>query len=390
MSKLFLHIGHGKTGSSYIQSVLARSIEILKGFEIIYPEPVDAEAAATGAISSGNGYCLNSFLQDKEIVPNANYLFSSEFFFFKLLDPQLQEKLIGFAEEFSMDIEILLFIRDPISYACSSYQQMVKRGGLSASLSSFLTDFDYLKQVNQALDAVEGFPNTKIKVVNYSACDALVPVVEEWLGIAPDSLLRPPTRIVNRSLTIGELELQRQVNLRLGSSGSGLADRLCTELPDIPADNLRPSLAEQEQLWERLVPEIDGVNNRVDPCARYIKERDVSSLGTVADPQKFYFSGEQLAVVASLLVAEPEQLEKLRLTAARLEALQASHEALSELHRSLRERHRSLQARHHALRNSLSWKLTAPLRAVRARLRRLAGTPAKPTPEIQTKTPRDT
>ena len=41
MNKLILHIGHGKTGSSYIQSFLANNILKLKENGIKYPKPRD-------------------------------------------------------------------------------------------------------------------------------------------------------------------------------------------------------------------------------------------------------------------------------------------------------------------------------------------------------------
>ena len=56
MNKLILHVGHGKTGSSYIQSFLALNKNMLKNNGFIYPEPNDIQKAIIGHVTSGNGH----------------------------------------------------------------------------------------------------------------------------------------------------------------------------------------------------------------------------------------------------------------------------------------------------------------------------------------------
>ena len=48
MSNLVLHIGRNKTGSSYIQSVLALNIKQLSKYGINYPQPSDIKKASKG------------------------------------------------------------------------------------------------------------------------------------------------------------------------------------------------------------------------------------------------------------------------------------------------------------------------------------------------------
>ncbi len=51
---LYLHIGHGKTGSSSLQTFLALNKDNLKEYGIFYPEHVSFSNAEKGFITSGN------------------------------------------------------------------------------------------------------------------------------------------------------------------------------------------------------------------------------------------------------------------------------------------------------------------------------------------------
>ena len=57
MKKLILHIGHGKTASSYLQTLLSLNRELLHAKNIDYPigRANQEEAAIKGFVNSGNG-----------------------------------------------------------------------------------------------------------------------------------------------------------------------------------------------------------------------------------------------------------------------------------------------------------------------------------------------
>ena len=55
MSKLILHIGHRKTGSSAIQSWLAVNGASLGGAGFAYPEHASFSEAQKGRVTQGNG-----------------------------------------------------------------------------------------------------------------------------------------------------------------------------------------------------------------------------------------------------------------------------------------------------------------------------------------------
>ena len=91
--KIFLHIGHGKTGTSSIQSILANATADLEAANVLYPFAPGFEDAKKGFISSGNissqniddgwlDYCVAQALQEQPDYKA--YIFSSEFIFWHM------------------------------------------------------------------------------------------------------------------------------------------------------------------------------------------------------------------------------------------------------------------------------------------------------------------
>lgn len=314
---LYLHIGHNKTGSSYVQSSLACSIDKLLDQGIVYPESINIERAAKGEITNGT---FDSFLKvlknDEFLSPNCQnrFLFSSEILFQSFVDEVFQESFREFINKNDIaSVKVLLFLRDPVSHACSSYQQLTKRAGFDKPIKALpFENFDVPRNVNNVLDFLESLQQINVTVKNYSReKNHIISVVEEWLELPSGTLRIPKTRIVNRSLTFSELELQRFVNVDLGSSGNVLADHLCNNLPDISSDEVRPSIAIQENLWDNLMPEIGKVNARVAPEAKYDRDRDITDPKQY-DDDLFVFSQAQLEVIASCIVRPVQEVARYR------------------------------------------------------------------------------
>ena len=87
MQKIVLHIGHLKTGSSYLQSCLALSRDKLLELDIDYPLHKSFTRAAAGRISSGNG---KRFLDSLPNIgdPSKKIIFSNESLFHSLLEEE--------------------------------------------------------------------------------------------------------------------------------------------------------------------------------------------------------------------------------------------------------------------------------------------------------------
>ena len=133
MATLFLHVGHDKTGSSFLQGAFANSIETLKDAGIEYPMIGSMRYAKHGKITTGNWILLHELFKQREI--KFNQFYSSEMIFRSVIQAKMQnEEAQLFCKSLKNLIEgpqfektkILIFIRNPIAYVCSKYQQEIK------------------------------------------------------------------------------------------------------------------------------------------------------------------------------------------------------------------------------------------------------------------------
>lgn len=305
---LYLHVGHGKTGSSYLQSTCARSAGPLERAGIVFPLFPGWREAAAGGVSSGNGALLNADPSGLPAVPaGQSVLYSGEKLFAALQTAPFRDKLHRVAERHGAQrIAILLFIRNPIAHLASAYQQAIKRGGEALDIDAFAPRFEVPAMVRRFLDGVRPEPGISLTVRNYSVHrERLHEVFAEWLGV-PVGTLSPPDRpVVNRSLTPSELAVQKLVNRALGPSGRLVADRLCERLPGIPVTPLAPSAAAQDEVLGRMAPAMRAVNAVIEPADHYVADRVPPNPG---EADVLQFGAEQLAVIIDGLAGEIARL----------------------------------------------------------------------------------
>jgi len=340
MRTLYLHIGQNKTGTSFIQSALANSPDILAAAGLRFPAS-EAKAArlCRGEPISGNYGDVYEAMDQGAAAPPGDLVFSSEYLCRDLARPEFRARLQDFLDQGGFGrLCVLLLLRDPVSMASSSYQQQVKAGGLGLSLDEFAGTWDQLWLVEPALDFLDTLPCAEVSVHNYAMVkDRLLALVEGWLGLPGALHLRPVSGRVNRSLAPAELELQRQINLRITSESDvqwarQFSAELVRRLPDLPCRPGRPSLEVQLALWERLGPVIGRINARVPEAARYLRERDIGA----AAPADTQLSDEQLAVLAGILVDVQRRMEEEKQKA--LKAREAAKRLRETLDRRNRQR----------------------------------------------------
>ena len=339
---LLLHIGIPKTGSSFLQSALAGNIDVLKRHGIEYPVPKRMVKAAAGQISTGNSTQLELMLEQPELlkdIPVERVLFSAERFYSDLGQAKFQKDLLRLIEVAGIErVEVLMFLRDPVSFTISSYQQLVKRGKVpDITLEGYFASVNQPGRVSKVLDFVLAQPKMVLTVRNYSVVSrTLLDELSAWLGVPRADVVEPPVKVVNRSMTTSELMLLKAMNQYVEASSGVIADALCNRLPDIPADDHRPPIEMQEKLWERLSPEIERVNARIDPAHAYDRQRDIVAPKPVSD--KAEFSTAQILVMAEVIAGlvgqirefEPKQaalVEKLRVQRKRIQKQAARFEA---------------------------------------------------------------
>ncbi len=292
--KIILHVGHGKTGSSYLQSLLVLNKDKLRKAGILYPDHASDAMAARGSTTSGNGSLL--FDPDYRLERRKSVLFSGELLFTDLLK---WDAFDSFAEKHGPNLKILLYTRDVFSHAFSRWGQSVKRGGVHSNLDDFL----YKKSsgsypiVIKWLAAAEthGF---EIVVRNYSRHkDRLGEVFfQDILDVDPlnVTLTRPKEQRVNRSLTPAEHDVQRIFNYAEGKkSASYISDVLVDRLPDLRPAPLRCSQETYEHVRASVTPAIEEINSQIpsaeailiEPASDVVRPDPPASASRLSDQQ---------------------------------------------------------------------------------------------------------
>lgn len=303
--KIVLHIGHGKTGSSAIQSVLARNHDLLKSAGILYPEGKHSDAARLGRVTSGNLEVENWF--EGHVVPVSRaqvgcgtILFSNENLF-RRLDAFLHAHR-KYEAEFAF--EIILFVREPFEKLNSGFQQAVKRRGFAGDISEFAdhdTDASHAAAILRALKE-HGVP---CKLFNYSmlrrsAVQAFLDHLGVWDLIRSGGDAEPGT--VNRSLTAAELAFLLHVNQIFGTEfGSVIADALVERLPDLTPEMAPIDAETRRRFRDRNLEAVEAINAFLPAAERLRLDPEVLPLDDGAANRRL--SEPQAEIVRSVFPA---------------------------------------------------------------------------------------
>jgi len=318
---LHLHVGHGKTGSSFLQSWLAlNAARLRERADIAYPmrSPISGrgeEAASRSRFSMGNGFILEELLEsadDAVLVEtlrslageDRGLLFSRERFMRDL--PAHLPRLAEAAGALGGDgVRVLLFVRDPLEHAVSLYGEMVKAHGCAEPLDEWLGHYRLLDHVEAFLDAVEACPTLECTILNYSRVrDHLVEALTTWLGLDPTEAWTTPARgTVNRSLTALELRVQRIANRWLGPAAARIGRRLVEELPRELVSPLAPSPEAFGRFEVRLRDQVLRLNARLPEGSRYrldVSATPAESAATVTEGPGLGMRGARIVAVESV------------------------------------------------------------------------------------------
>lgn len=238
--KLFVHVGGPKTGSSAIQSWLAKNRDYLRNNGLTYQESTNDSEALEGRISSGNGAALARDPSEFELHPG--HLWSSEHLFHS---GSLREKLSKEADNAEFLIVVCGYFRDPVEWAVSSWMQGLKRNGSFSSLDDFISSYKFRRE-KSLLEWLEFSQQTNVEVrfANYSRHKNSIVMhfltqllelnIQEISGVVKTCQLR-----VNRSLTAGEIDLMIALNRETGGDRAVsklISDSLVEQLPFLPSN----------------------------------------------------------------------------------------------------------------------------------------------------------
>lgn len=269
-NKAIVHIGHGKTGSSAIQSYLAKHRDDLADYDIRYPFHRSIAWAKEGQVSSGNGRLVLD-----TIDAGKHDLYSDE-----TLCARLKDDHIAYLHScYPGGVKFLCYTRDFFDHAISAWGQNIKRSGYKHDFRKFIKNV-YGGHLTQLLTWLERSDETAInlQVFNYSRHRSHI--VEHFIAcvLGKDNshfttLHAPKKEPVNRSLTLAEYELQRLMNIHFPKKTSTfVSDVLVNELPHIPAERPPIDKAIYDFAANKFGQTIEAINSFLPISERVIFE----------------------------------------------------------------------------------------------------------------------
>ena len=272
-TKLFLHIGHGKTGTSAIQSALAMATKELLSNKILYPiEAIEREKAAQFHITSGNWRYHPERLLSDQLIEHANnsgnnttVVLSSESLFWHITS--LLDHQDDWIDQF--ELEIILAVRDIEEMLSSEYQQRVKRHGEKKPFEQFLRNRHFVsshhKKAAEVLASLKTC-NIPTTVFNYSKNKS---TITELIFTAIGAKYAYPSdamagKVINRSLSQKELQTLTVINALYHQQfpwiSARLSDTLVKQLPNILSQKCRLSKGSKEKLYNQNSEYIATIN----------------------------------------------------------------------------------------------------------------------------------
>ena len=317
MTVLYLHVGHSKTGTSWIQASLRENMTRLASHGLGYPIIPGIGDEHGAEIGQGNGLAF-AITPTAELEPGlraidrsgcpAGVILSSEEFFPRLSEWDDPEALPRAAVAAGFErIEVLFFIRDPVGHAASLWQQYLKRGGGSVPIEAFFEKYTVPERVARFLDKFMGLDRVVMTCRNYDRHrrDLLAPL-SAWLGLPSRALSPPEAPTINRGMTRAELALQVALNRRIGRAGRILSDALCVGLPELTPERIYPGQNCQGALCDRLAPTLARINRHLPEAERY--RRDIRSARESTRPATLCFDPEQVELIGAALGGEIRRL----------------------------------------------------------------------------------
>ncbi|MDO6352611.1 hypothetical protein Q3Y53_08650 [Synechococcus sp. YX-04-1] len=304
-TKLFLHIGHGKTGTSAIQSALAIASEDLAKRGINYPiQQSLRDRASRLEITSGNWEptsevsLTNQLLEiAKNNYKNSKIILSSESLFW-LVPELIQNKSTW---ETHIDLHIILAVREIEEMLSSEYQQRVKRHGDAMPLEQFVRARHFVSSHHaKAAEVIELIAQSNITntIINYSEHKRDISQLIFKLIGAED--LYPTSQmagaIINRSLSRKELEILITINAlyfsRFPWISARISDALIKNQPKLEAQQCKIAKQQLQKVYETNDPYLQTINAFLD------SKEQLKSLANL---------NQEIAQVDS-----PEQAQKIR------------------------------------------------------------------------------
>ena len=275
-TKIVLHAGHGKTGTSAIQSALAISAEALLKNGINYPiDPNERQRAARFEITSGNWKHNPTISLSQQCIQLATsnidgqtIVLSSESLFWHL--PEFIDQKDQWSN--AVEVHVILAVRELEEMLSSEYQQRVKRHGESKPFEQFLKQRHFISSHHKKAAEVltqASRQNIQITLLNYSRHKKTISQrVFDAIGCSD---LFPSDQmsdlVINRSLSQKELQMLMMINALYYDQfpwiSARLSDALAKSLPNTETQRSRISPQSLEKLYEKNDPYLQIINSHL-------------------------------------------------------------------------------------------------------------------------------
>ena len=320
-TKIVLHAGHGKTGTSAIQSALAISADALLKNGINYPiDPNERHRAARFEITSGNWKHNPAISLSEQCLQLAasntgghTIVLSSESLFWHLTDFVNQKEQWNEAVE----IHVILAVRELEEMLSSEYQQRVKRHGESKPFEQFLRRRHFIsshhKKAAEVLTELSQH-NIPVTLINYSAHKK---TISKRVFEAMDCSDLYPNQtmgdlVINRSLSQKELQMLMMINALYYDQfpwiSARLSDALAKKLPNTETQRSRISPQSLKKLYEKNDSYLQIINSHLSAeeplTAQQTLNQDRQSNNTAKQLEKIRKEEEQSIQLISQTLLE--------------------------------------------------------------------------------------
>ena len=299
--KLFLHIGHGKTGTTAVQSALAIASADLNSHGIYYPiDKNEQQKAANFAITSGNWkhnpeqklseQCLELV---QSLPPSKSLALSSESLFWHIQD------MIECKKEWEdhLEIHVILAVRELEEMLSSEYQQRVKRHGEKRPFEQFLRSRQFISSHHRkAAEVLQAITKHQISntVINYSNHKRdISQLIFQIMGVES---IYPRQQIdnlvINRSLSQKELQYLTMINSLYYDQfpwiSARLSDALAQQLPNVESQKCRISSASRRKLYEKNNDYLQAINQHLEEANEQLPDFNTTNFSKESpnDPKR--------------------------------------------------------------------------------------------------------
>ena len=276
-TKLFLHIGHGKTGTSAIQSSLAIASERLAALGIEYPIDTKLrDRASQLEITSGNWKAKSDASLTDQLLEitrrnkkNSTIILSSESLFW--LIPDLLSRRTDWGD--FIDLHIIMAVREVEEMLASEYQQLVKRHGNSMLLGQFIRTRNFVSSHHaKAAEIIDLMSQHKTSntIINYSKHRKDISrLIFKLIGAEeayPEDKMTGA--VINRSLSRKELDFLIMINKlyhkEFPSISTKISDALIKRQPNLEAGQCKIGEKQLEKIYKKNETALQKINTCLD------------------------------------------------------------------------------------------------------------------------------